>query len=276
MDDTQSASNISSQSNKQTKKKPNSAPDYLALPSEQNQPTRVLIVDDNDDILELLAVYLSQEGYMVQTANSGQQALILLDEFQPDVMVSDFMMPEMDGQELARQIRARQDMLYLPIVMLTAVKGTEAVKLESLKSGVDAFLTKPVKREELKITIRTMLRMKAAQDNMLAALNRVAEVQEELLNLEHHKGQYEAMQATVDTCVYELSAPLNAANLAATKLGYLLDEAEISKIALNQLVGEARTYLKELRNALAEAKESLVKLDEAKEKTVRHLGESQL
>jgi DNA-binding response OmpR family regulator len=231
-------------------------PNFLTL--EAPLPAaRILLVDDTPDVLELLKVYLVHEGYQVETANSGKQALEMLDEFAPDVMCVDFLMPGMDGQELARQIRARKDMLYVPIVMLTAVSGVDSVKLDSFKSGVDAFLTKPVKRDELKIIIRTMLRIKGAQDKMLAALERVAEVQDQLLQYEREKGQLEATQHVIETINYELTTPLNFAAEVAVQIQQLLDPTETAELDQAKKEAEIRQYLQDLQNALAKAKEAL-------------------
>ena len=179
---------------------------------------RVLIVDDDEDILELLRLSLSHEGYKIQTTSDARESLRLLDEFSPDLMCIDYLMPGLNGQELARQIRARQDMLYVPIVMLTGTKEEPSAKLSSLDSGVDAYLTKPISGKELKVTIRALLRVKLAQDKMLEALERVAEVQDELLEYERQQGQYEAMQATIATFSHELAGPLQAAQAAAARL----------------------------------------------------------
>src|SRR5689334_5660076 len=81
----------------------------------ETEPVRILVVDDDVDMLSLLKLYVQLAGYRVKTAESALEGLELLDEFTPDVMCVDFMMPGMDGQALARQIRSRQDMLYVPI-----------------------------------------------------------------------------------------------------------------------------------------------------------------
>lgn len=220
-------------------------------------PGRILVVDDDPDILDVLTAILRMEGYQVQSTTDSFEALNLLDEFSPDLMCIDYMMPQMDGQQLARQIRARRDMLYVPIVMLTAI-GQEDVKLSSLDSGVDAFLVKPVKRNELRVVIRTMLRMKAAQDNMLAALERVAEVQDELLEYERERTRYEASRATIASYSRELAQPLSAAERAASSLDHLIEQipAEIRETGW--------AYLRELHQALSQAELVLQRLEQTK------------
>ena len=179
-------------------------------------PARLLVVDDDPLIRDVLSHYLRQEGYSVAAAADGAQGLAMLDDFTPDVLCLDYMMPDMTGHDVARQIRIRNELLYVPIVMLTA--SGDNLKLDSLESGVDAFLTKPVSRAELRITIRTLLRMKRAQDTMLAALDRIAEVQDELSVLERQRTQDVAIRATLMTCARELSAPLADATTMAQHL----------------------------------------------------------
>jgi two-component system alkaline phosphatase synthesis response regulator PhoP len=216
---------------------------------------RILIVDDDPDILEVLTASMRMEGYQVQATTDSLEALHLLDEFSPDVMCIDYMMPKMDGQQLARQIRARRDMLYVPIVMLTAI-GQDDVKLASLDSGVDAFLVKPVKRNELRAVIRTMLRMKTAQDNMLAALERVAEVQDELLEVERQRSHYEASRDMIASYSRELASPLSAATEAASRLEQIIQQtpAEVRETGI--------AYLRELYRALTQAEQALHRMEQ--------------
>ena len=236
----------------------------------ETEPARILVVDDDEDMLVLLKLYLQQAGYRVETAESALEGLELLDEFTPDVMCVDFMMPGMDGQALARQIRSRRDMLYVPIVMLTAAgasslnsesKVSENTKIASLDSGVDAFLNKPVNYEELRVTIRAMLRLKAAQDKMLDALERVAHVQDELLAYERAEGQHEAMLSTINTYTVELYQPLSEAHTATDQLQTLLEGLpSCTTQELPQLAAQAQIWLNELWAALTKASQTLDRL----------------
>lgn len=236
----------------------------------ETEPARILVVDDDEDMLALLKLYLQQAGYRVKTAESALEGLELLDEFTPDVMCVDFMMPGMDGQALARQIRSRQDMLYVPIVMLTAAgaaslksesRVSESTKIASLDSGVDAFLNKPVNYEELRVTIRAMLRLKAAQDKMLDALERVAQVQDELLAYERAEGQQEAILSTINTYTAELCQPLSEAHTATDHLQLLLEGLPgCNTQELPQLAAQAQIRLNELWAALTKASQTLGRL----------------
>ncbi|MEI7556461.1 response regulator [Candidatus Chlorohelix sp.] len=226
------------------------------------EPARILLVDDDSATQESLAYVLRKEGYKVAIASSGEESLQMLDEFSPDILCIDYMMPGMDGQELARRIRRRHDLLYIPIVMLTAAGNIESIRLASLNSGVDAYLNKPISKEELKVTIVSMLRIKAAQDKMLEALDKVAEVQDELLMYEREKSQLEAIQGVIAAFTGELTQPLKVAMMAVDKLTGLV--AQDTEISLESKTSK-EIYLKIIKDALEKAQSALLRLSEEKQ-----------
>ncbi|MEM1122835.1 MAG: response regulator [Bacteroidota bacterium] len=107
-----------------------------------NQQARILLVDDEPNILAALKFLMNQAGYDVATANSGAAALSMVDQFQPDVVVLDVMMPGVDGFEVAKQIRENTNLLDTQIIFLTA-KGTTEDRRQGFKSGGELYLTKP-------------------------------------------------------------------------------------------------------------------------------------
>jgi DNA-binding NarL/FixJ family response regulator len=109
---------------------------------------RLLIVDDEPNLLRAVAACLKTEGYEVNTARSGREALLQLAEAVPDLLVSDIRMPGMDGYQLARQLRGSPRTALVPIVFLTA-KDETADRIEGFRAGVDAYLTKPFEPGEL-------------------------------------------------------------------------------------------------------------------------------
>ena len=109
---------------------------------------RLLVVDDEPNLLRAVAACLKSEGYEVNTARSGREALLQLAEAVPDLVVSDIRMPGMDGYQLARQLRGSPRTALVPIVFLTA-KDETADRIEGFRAGVDAYLTKPFEPEEL-------------------------------------------------------------------------------------------------------------------------------
>jgi DNA-binding NarL/FixJ family response regulator len=117
---------------------------------------RLLVVDDEPNLLRAVAACLKTEGYDVSTARSGREALIQLAESVPDLIVSDIRMPGMDGYQLARQLRGSPRTALVPIVFLTA-KDERTDRIEGFRAGVDAYLTKPFEPEELIVVVRGIL-----------------------------------------------------------------------------------------------------------------------
>jgi DNA-binding NarL/FixJ family response regulator len=117
---------------------------------------RLLVVDDEPNLLRAVAACLKAEGYEVSTARSGYEALMHLAQSVPDLIISDIRMPGMDGYKLARQLRASQRTALVPIVFLTA-KDDTADRIEGFRAGIDAYLTKPFEPDELIAVVRGIL-----------------------------------------------------------------------------------------------------------------------
>ncbi len=114
----------------------------------------ILVVDDEPPIVRLVKAKLRVDGYEVLTASSGEQALEILTQESPDLVVLDVMMPDMDGFETLRRIRQVSN---VPVVMLTA-RGSDMDKLKGLQSGADDYITKPFNPDELEARIAVILR----------------------------------------------------------------------------------------------------------------------
>ena len=115
---------------------------------------KILVVDDDKNICELLRLYLVKEGYNVTMVHDGGAALAEFDKLHPDLVLLDVMMPVMDGWEVCRKLRAKDN---TPIIMLTA-RSEDADKIIGLESGADDYITKPFNILELKARIRALLR----------------------------------------------------------------------------------------------------------------------
>ncbi len=116
--------------------------------------TRVLVVDDDPTVREVVLSYLRAEHYEVAEAADGESALAMVDRERPDLVVLDVMLPGVDGLEVCRRIRAGGD---LPVIMLTAL-GTEADRVVGLELGADDYLTKPFSPRELVLRVGSVLR----------------------------------------------------------------------------------------------------------------------
>jgi two-component system alkaline phosphatase synthesis response regulator PhoP len=115
---------------------------------------KILVVDDELTLLNTVRAYLEQEGYTVQTAADGRSALLIFREFQPDLVVLDIMLPELDGLEVLRQVRQSSDAY---IIMLTA-RADDTDKIIGLGLGADDYVTKPFSPRELVARIKAALR----------------------------------------------------------------------------------------------------------------------
>ena len=118
----------------------------------------ILIVEDNTDMRQYIRENL-QDTYVITEAVDGEQGFEMAKELVPDLIISDVMMPGVDGYELARRIRSHELTSHVPIVMLTA-KAAEEEKLEGLETGVDAYLTKPFSTRELQVRVRKLIEMR--------------------------------------------------------------------------------------------------------------------
>jgi DNA-binding response OmpR family regulator len=114
----------------------------------------ILVVDDEANILELARMYLQNEGYVVESARDGKEALTKIKSLQPALVVLDLMLPEVDGWEVCRKVRADSD---VPIIMLTA-RSDDVDKIVGLELGADDYLTKPFNPRELVARVRAVLR----------------------------------------------------------------------------------------------------------------------
>jgi two-component system phosphate regulon response regulator PhoB len=121
---------------------------------------KVLVVEDEEPIGQLLAYNLEKEGFSVATSADGDEALIALDESRPDLVLLDWMLPGVSGIELCRQIRARPATRDIPVIMLTA-RGEEEDRVRGLDVGADDYVTKPFSMSELVARMRAVLRRTA-------------------------------------------------------------------------------------------------------------------
>jgi two-component system, cell cycle response regulator len=132
---------------------------------EEAGASRILVVDDHPDNVEIIQARLESRGYQVETAANGQQALECVTANPPHLVLLDVMMPLMDGYEVARRIKSDAALPFIPIILVTARDSTED-KVEGLDAGAEDYLTKPVNFPELEARVRSMLRIKRLQDEL--------------------------------------------------------------------------------------------------------------
>lgn len=127
---------------------------------------KILVVDDEPQITRVLKTTLSAQGYAIRTASDGRQGLQEVKSWSPDLVITDLRMPNMDGLDLCRSIRAE---FHIPIIVLS-VKGEEATKVEALDAGADDYVTKPFNVNELLARVRAALRRAARHEQPEAPL----------------------------------------------------------------------------------------------------------
>ena len=145
-----------------------------------SQPT-VLIVEDEPAQVEVLAYNLKAEGFHVITADNGEDALILVDEYMPDLIVLDWMIPHISGIEVCRRLKTRPETRSIPIIMLSA-RSEEIDRVRGLEIGADDYVTKPYSIVELLARVRAQLRRMRA-----AAVGQILNYEDIILNAETHK-----------------------------------------------------------------------------------------
>ena len=166
---------------------------------------KILIVDDQIQNIELLEAYLAPLEYDIETAISGIEALEKIKDGSPDLVLSDVMMPGMDGFELTRKIKDDESSFNIPVILVTALRDTED-RVRGIEAGCDDFISKPVDRIEVLARVKTLLKVKAYHDlrNAYQAKleieigNKTEELRlafEEQKNLQHQIFQMQKMEA---------------------------------------------------------------------------------
>ena len=126
----------------------------------------ILVVDDESQITRVLRTSLSSHGYDIRVANDGETALEIMKDWTPDLVITDLAMPNMDGLELCRRLRAKTQ---IPIIVLS-VRGEERTKVQALDAGADDYVTKPFGMEELLARVRANLRRAPKEESELAPI----------------------------------------------------------------------------------------------------------
>ncbi|MDG1661563.1 MAG: response regulator, partial [Winogradskyella sp.] len=133
---------------------------------------KILLVDDEADILEIVGYNLSSEGYQVTTANNGVEAIEKAKKHKPQLIILDVMMPEMDGIEACEKLRGIPDLSNTIITFLTA-RGEDYSQVAGFDAGADDYITKPIKPKVLVSKVKALLRRLKESDNPLDTIIKV-------------------------------------------------------------------------------------------------------
>ena len=163
----------------------------------------ILVVDDEPDNFDVIETLLSEQNYQLHYAANGKSAIASLEAFQPDLILMDVMMPEMDGIEVCRRIKANPEWQIVPIIMVTALNSKSDLA-NCLNAGADDFISKPINSVEMRARVHSMLRIKQQYDNIQA----LSEIQSNTINI--LESTLNELRGTLSSRMsHELNTPLN-------------------------------------------------------------------
>ncbi|MGQ9570210.1 MAG: response regulator [Thermodesulfovibrionales bacterium] len=181
--------------------------------------SKILIVDDAVDTVELLEKRFRSEGYDTEKAFNGEEGLKKVEEYHPDLIVLDVMMPKLDGYQVCRRLKTNENTKYIPVLMLTA-KGEVENKVRGLEIGADDYLPKPFNYKELSARIKSLLSIKAAREKL---------VEEE---------KTEALEKMMDEVVHEIRNPLTSIGGFAKRVYDRLPEGDPNKKYMEMIMDD--------------------------------------
>ena len=221
---------------------------------------KILVIDDEEHILELLKFNLELSGFDVCVSTEANQTIELIDREKPDLLLLDWMLPKISGIDILKKIRQDEDIYDLPVIMLTA-KNMENDKIQGLNVGADDYITKPFSIKELMARINTVLRRYRVSDKSQP----VIEAGNIVLNTDQYKLTVDGIKVDLTRKEFELLKLLMENRGKVLKRDYLLE-----KVWGYEFYGETRTvdvHIRHLRKKLG--------LDETSENgidTIRGLG----
>ncbi|MGB9716456.1 MAG: response regulator [Thermodesulfovibrionales bacterium] len=180
---------------------------------------KILIVDDAVDTVELLEKRFRSEGYDTEKAFNGEEGLKKVEEYNPDLIVLDVMMPKLDGYQVCQRLKTNENTKYIPVLMLTA-KGEVENKVKGLEIGADDYLAKPFDYKELSARVRSLLSIKAAREKL---------VEEE---------RSEALEKMMDEVVHEIRNPLASIGGFAKRVYDRLPEGDPNKKYMEMIMDD--------------------------------------
>jgi two-component system phosphate regulon response regulator PhoB len=208
---------------------------------------RILVVDDEPDLLELVRVNLSQAGFEVETAETGRQALERARRATPDLLILDLMLPDLSGTEVCRHLRADPSLGEIPIIMLTA-RADEVDRVVGLEIGADDYVTKPFSPRELTLRVRAVLRRRQPTSSTGSQVLERAELR---LDPERHRCFVEQNEIELTAKEFALLHGLMMRPGRVMTREQLLDDVWGTDIAVTTRTID--THLKRLREKLGPA-----------------------
>lgn len=209
-------------------------------------PRRILVVEDEPDIRELTRLSLAREGYEVETAATGDEALACLRRSRPDLVVLDLMLPDRPGTDVCRTIRTTPELADVPVIMLTA-RSDEVDRIVGFELGADDYVTKPFSPRELGLRVKAILRRGIEPETAAESLSH----HELALDIERHRCLYRNEEITLTAKEFLLLATLMKRPGRVLTRERLLEDVWGEGIAVT--LRTVDTHMKRLREKLGDA-----------------------
>ena len=206
------------------------------------EKSKILIVDDAIDTVELLKKRFRSEGYDTEEAYNGEEGLQKVEAYTPDLIVLDIMMPKIDGYEVCQRLKADEKTKYIPVLMLTA-KGEVEHKVRGLDTGADDYLAKPFDYKELSARVRSLLTTKAAHEK----------------KVEVEKSG--ALEQMMDQVAHEIRNPLTSIGGFARKVFNKLPKGDPNRQYMEMIIKDV-TVLESMIKQLIELKSMSISMRE--------------
>ncbi|MDO5115363.1 MAG: response regulator transcription factor [Synergistaceae bacterium] len=212
--------------------------------------TKILVVDDEENLTDFLCRALRQQGYKTLCANDGDAALALIYEELPDLVLLDLMLPLMDGWEICRRVKSDAETKHIPILMLTARGSAEDV-VQGLDLGADDYMRKPFPLDELLARVRVLLRRSRREDDLRGL------IEEGELSIDTEEKELRLRGVLIELSPTEYSI----VEILARRMGHVVPREELQRRIWGISAGDSRTidvHLSRLRKKLDDGKKPLL------------------
>jgi K+-sensing histidine kinase KdpD len=206
---------------------------------------KILIVEDNKENVDLLVYFLKPQNYLLEIAHDGVEAMEKIEKEPPDIILLDIMLPRMDGFELCERVKKDPATMFIPVIMITALKDLKD-KMRSLEVGADDFITKPFENVELLTRVKSLLRIKKYHDELEKKNTELADKNKELIQMDQFK------EELVHLIVHDMKNPLFViqGNLQMMSMGLEQSASDMLKKYVGRIDRSAQNLLRMVTNLI--------------------------